>query len=124
MKHIALLAVLVSLLGSTAYAELPYHNETLIQERLQKFNISNEMKSKHPELVRLILTTETIGDIERQMWFDKYSEMSDEQVNKLFHILDTERKELETLEKVYEEREKKMEDEKRKVDKALNKNKI
>ena len=124
MKHSALLAVLCILLGGNAYAELPYYNQKLIQERLQKFNISNEMKSKHPELVRLILTTETIGDIERQMWFDKYSEMSDEQVNKLFHILDTERKELETLEKVYEEREKKMEDEKRKVDKALNKNKI
>ena len=102
MKHIALLAVLVSLLGSTTYAELPYHNETLIQERLQKCNISNEMKNKHPELVRLILTSESMrGDNERQFWFDKYAQMDEEQINRLFNILDTERKKLEALEERY-----------------------
>ena len=66
-----------------------------------KFKISDEIQAKYPELIKLILKTESMEDDERQYWFDIMPSMTDEQIDRLFNILDTERKKLEALEEKY-----------------------
>ena len=66
-----------------------------------KFKISDEIQAKYPELIKLILETESMEDDERQYWFDIMPSMTDEQIDRLFNILDTERKKLEALEEKY-----------------------
>jgi hypothetical protein len=44
-----------------------------------------------------------MDDEERQYWFDIMPSMTDEQIDRLFEILDTERKKLLELEKKYQE---------------------
>ena len=51
----------------------------------------------------MILATESMGDDERQYWFDIMPSMTDSQIDRLFNILDTERKKLEELEVKYQE---------------------
>ncbi|MDP2395693.1 MAG: hypothetical protein Q8S84_07260 [bacterium] len=53
-------------------------------------------------MVELILSTESMDDDERQYWFDILPSMTNEQVDRLFNILDTERKKLEKLEEKYQ----------------------
>jgi hypothetical protein len=43
-----------------------------------------------------------MDDQERQYWFDIMTSMSDEQIDRLFEILDTEKKKLEQLESNYQ----------------------
>ena len=66
-----------------------------------KFKISDEIQAKYPELIKLILETESMEDDERQYWFDIMPSMTDEQIDRLFNILDTERKKLAALEEKY-----------------------
>ena len=66
-----------------------------------KFKISDEIQAKYPELIKLILKTESMEDDERQYWFDIMPSMTDEQIDRLFNILDTERKKLAALEEKY-----------------------
>jgi Spy/CpxP family protein refolding chaperone len=51
----------------------------------------------------MILATESMDDDERQYWFDIMPSMTDSQIDRLFNILDTERKKLEELEVKYQE---------------------
>lgn len=67
------------------------------------FNISDEIQAQYTELIGLILETESMDDDERQYWFDIMPSMTDEQIDRLFNILDTERKKLEQLEIKYQE---------------------
>lgn len=69
----------------------------------EKFKILDEIQAKYPELINLILKTESMEDDERQYWFDIMPSMTDEQIDRLFNILDTERKKLEDLEEKYKE---------------------
>lgn len=66
-----------------------------------KFKITEEIQAKYPELIGLILKTESMEDDERQYWFDIMPSMTDEQIDRLFNILDTEKKKLEALEEKY-----------------------
>lgn len=69
----------------------------------KKFVISDEIQAQYNELVELILHTDSMDDNERQYWFDIMPSMTDEQVDRLFNILDTERKKLQELEEKYQE---------------------
>jgi hypothetical protein len=51
----------------------------------------------------MILITESMDDDERQYWFDIMPSMTDSQVDRLYNILDTERKKLEELEVKYQD---------------------
>jgi hypothetical protein len=51
----------------------------------------------------MILATESMDDDERQYWFDILPSMTENQIDKLFNILDTEKKKLEELELKYQE---------------------
>jgi Na+/phosphate symporter len=73
-----------------------------IQNNGKSFNISDEMQAKYPELIKLILNTESMDDDERQYWFDIMPSMTDSQIDRLFNILETERKKLDDLEIKYQ----------------------
>jgi hypothetical protein len=68
-----------------------------------KFEISDEIQAKYPDLVKLVLATESMDDNEKQYWFDILPSMNNEQVDRLFTILDTERVKLEELERKHQE---------------------
>jgi hypothetical protein len=61
------------------------------------------MQAQYPELIKLILATESMDDEERQYWFDIMPSMNDNQIDRLFNILETERKKLEELESKYQD---------------------
>ncbi len=67
------------------------------------FNISTDIIKQHKELIDLVLNTESMDNEERQYWFDIMPSMTDDQIDRLFDILDTERKKLLELEKKYQE---------------------
>ena len=66
------------------------------------FNVSDEMQAQYNELVKLIIETESMDDDEKQYWFDIMPSMTDDQIDRLFNILDTEKKKLEALEEKYQ----------------------
>ena len=69
----------------------------------KQFVISDEIQAQYGELVDLILKTDSMDDNERQYWFDIMPSMTDEQVDRLYNILDTERKKLQELEEKYQQ---------------------
>lgn len=73
-----------------------------IQKGDKNFVIPDEMQAKYPELVKLIIETESMDDDERQYWFDIMPSMTDAQVDRLYNILETEKKKLEELELKYQ----------------------
>ena len=66
------------------------------------FQIADEIQADYPELIQLVLNTKSMDDQERQYWFDIMPSMSDEQIDRLYEILDTEKKKLEQLEVNYQ----------------------
>jgi len=74
-----------------------------LKHNWKNFIISDEMLAQYKELVDLILWTESMDDDERQYWFDILPSMTNEQIDRLFTILDTEKKKLEKLEEKYQE---------------------
>jgi len=79
-----------------------------IKQNWRTFNISDEMLAQYKELIDLVLWTESMDDDERQYWFDIMPSMTNEQIDRLFNILDTERKKLEKLEEKYQNEIKKL----------------
>lgn len=74
-----------------------------IKQNGKTFFISDYVQAQFPELIKLILATESMDDEERQYWFDIMPSMNDSQIDRLFNILETERKKLEELELKYQE---------------------
>ena len=66
------------------------------------FYIADDIQAKFPELIKLILHTESMDDDERQYWFDIMPSMTDSQIDRLYNILETEKKKLEELEVKYQ----------------------
>ena len=67
------------------------------------FTILDEIHTKYGELVELVLASESIDNNEKQYWFDIMPSMTDEQIDRLFNILMTERHQLEELNVKYQE---------------------
>lgn len=67
------------------------------------FYISDELQVNFSELIKLILDTESMDDEERQYWFDIMPSMTDDQIDRLYNILETERRKLEELEVKYQQ---------------------
>lgn len=74
-----------------------------VTQNWKTFIIDEESQAKYPELIKMILATESMDDDERQYWFDIMPSMTDSQIDRLFNILDTEKKKLEELEIKYQE---------------------
>lgn len=73
-----------------------------VQKDEKTFQIQDELQAKYPELIKLIISTESMDDDERQYWFDIMPSMTDAQIDRLFDILETERKKLQELEVKYQ----------------------
>jgi len=73
-----------------------------IKHNWKSFTIDDEIQAKYSELIKLVLNTESMDDDERQYWFDIMPSMTDNQIDRLFDILDTEKKKLESLEVKYQ----------------------
>ena len=73
-----------------------------MQTDTKDFQISEEIQAKYPELIELIVKTESMDDDERQYWFDIMPSMTDAQIDRLFDILETERRKLQELEVKYQ----------------------
>lgn len=73
-----------------------------IQKDNTTFEINDELQAKYPDLIKLIIQTESMDNDERQYWFDIMPSMTDEQIDRLYDILETERKKLEDLEVKYQ----------------------
>lgn len=67
------------------------------------FTLLDEIQVKYPDLVDLIIGSESIDNNEKQYWFDILPSMTDEQIDRLFNILMTERRQLEELNLKYQE---------------------
>jgi hypothetical protein len=67
----------------------------------KKFIIEEKIKLKYKKLISLILQTESMDDKERQYWFDILPTMTESQSNRLYSILDIEKKKLNELKKKY-----------------------
>jgi hypothetical protein len=74
-----------------------------ITQNGKTYQIDEEVQVKFPELIKMILLTESMDDDERQYWFDIMPSMTDDQIDRLFNILDTERRKLEELEMKYQD---------------------
>jgi len=61
------------------------------------FEITDELQAKYPELIKLIVATESMDNDERQYWFDIMPSMTDAQIDRLYDILETEKKKLQEL---------------------------
>lgn len=66
-----------------------------------KFEIPDMVKRTYPDLVPLILETESMNDDERQYWFQILPIMTDDQVVKLREILTNEKNQLAEIDKQY-----------------------
>ena len=87
------------------YSNLLYDKKNMaeVTHNGKQFIISDETQAQYKELVTLILDTDSMDDNERQYWFDIMPSMTDEQVDRLFNILDTEKNKLEELETKYQQ---------------------
>jgi gamma-glutamylcysteine synthetase len=63
--------------------------------------ITDDLRQKFPELVDLILKSESMNDEERQYWVNILPIMTPEQVQNLRNILDNEKKQLADIDKKY-----------------------
>lgn len=76
----------------------------------EKFDIPDTVKQQYPDLIPLILQTESMNDDERQYWFQILPIMTDEQIGKLREILMNEKNQLASLDKEYEQELKRIND--------------
>jgi len=74
----------------------------VIEQNGTKFYIREDLL-KYDDLIKMILKTESMDNDERQYWFDIMPSMTDKQIDRLYNILDTERKKLQALEIKYQE---------------------
>jgi len=66
------------------------------------FNIPYGMEDKYPDLIELIIQTDSMNDEERQYWFSIMPVMTKEQVARLQEILEEEKRKLAELDEKYE----------------------
>ena len=88
--------------GATPFTAAVTTPATVTDEHLAKFEIPDTVKQQFPDLVPLIIQTESMNDDERQYWFQILPIMTDDQVKKLREILINEKTQLEKLDKEYQ----------------------
>ena len=80
---------------------LPEHLHTIAQD----YNIPNSMFEADADLIVLVLESKSINEAkEKQSWFDLYSLMNQEQIDKLRDILTREKQKLAEIEAKYQEK--------------------
>jgi hypothetical protein len=72
------------------------------KKNTSQYHIPQLVKQEYPDLIPLILNTESMDDEEREYWFQILPIMTDDQVQKLKNILVNEKKQLAKLDAEYE----------------------
>lgn len=67
------------------------------------FTILEELQVRFPELIDLILNSESIDNAQKQYWLDILPSMTNAQIDRLFNILMTEKIEIEKLDLQFQE---------------------
>ena len=67
-----------------------------------KDKIYKQLNKNHPDLIKLILVTDSMDNDEKQFWFNIIPSMTHKKIDRLYEILDTERKKLRELEVKYQ----------------------
>lgn len=67
------------------------------------FTLLDEIQQQYPELVDLVLRSESIDNAQKQDWFDILPSMTNEQIDRLFNIFMTERISLQKLDLQFQE---------------------
>lgn len=94
--------------GAATGGTAPATSGAAAQSPFGKFDIPETVKQQYPDLIPLILETESMNDDERQYWFQILPIMTEEQVNKLREILVNEKQQLKQLDTEYEQEMKKI----------------
>lgn len=81
----------------------PVTTQAQTQGDASQFHIPQVVKQKYPQLIPLILNTESMDDEEREYWFQILPIMTEDQVHKLLEILVNEKQQLAKLDAEYEE---------------------
>ena len=71
-------------------------------DKIHSLNNQLTMKTNTDILKKLISATESMDSIEKQNWLNLLPSMTEDQIHRLFDILETERKKLEELEIRYQ----------------------
>lgn len=79
-----------------------------IAAKRAQFEIPADMQQKYPELIDLVVMTESMTDDERQYWFQIMPVMTEQQLLKFQGILETEKKQLQKLDQEYDDQLKKL----------------
>ncbi|MEK7544780.1 MAG: hypothetical protein AAB551_01480, partial [Patescibacteria group bacterium] len=79
-----------------------------IKEVEAKYTIPDAVKQKYPDLIELVLQTESMKQDERDYWFQILPVMSEEQLAKFYGILANEKKQLQKLDAEYTDQMKKL----------------
>lgn len=74
-----------------------------------KVTIPDETKQKYPDLVKMIMASKSMNNQERNYWLQVLPVMTEEQVQELRNILETEIKKLADIEKKYGKKPEKIE---------------
>ena len=91
-------------------AKPPASDGATVKKAEAKFDIPQQVKDKHGDLIKLVLETESMNDEERQYWFHILPIMTAEQVEKFRKILDNEKEQLAKLDQEYEKEIKQLND--------------
>lgn len=103
-KALALSAFLCT--SHTYAADAPHTATTPAQSErvaIGRLMVDATMRAAHPELVQMIVNTESMDDAKKQYFFDILPFMTPAQIDKLFNILYKEKQALEALDKKYAE---------------------
>lgn len=79
-----------------------------LSELSKKYSIPESVKSSYPDLVALLIKTESMNDEERDYWFQVLPIMTEDQIIKLRTILVNERDQLKKIDTEYEDEIKKL----------------
>lgn len=75
----------------------------ILEQNGKKFTLGKKLLSQYTELIKMVLATDSMDSDERQYWLDIMPSMTEKQIERLYNILDTERKKLQWLEMKYQE---------------------
>lgn len=81
-----------------------------LNEIAKKYTIPESVKAQFPDLVALLIKTESMNDEERDYWFQVMPVMNEDQIVKLRTILVNEREQLKKIDEEYDSEMKKLND--------------
>jgi len=76
-------------------------DEAKINSVIKKYSVPDAVLKKFPDLIALILQTESMDDAEREYWYQILPVMTDDQINKLRNIIVNEKEQLIKLDEEY-----------------------